>query len=1184
MPDEHDLNTTPADDASLDVTQPDTDSGATLMAADGWTPAPTDGSTVMGTLDASEAPTLIDIEAARSPDDTEPVEAIEVAPRPTSRVPTGRITPDKTPATEPTLLLVDSSPPAEGSTGSVPPKPDLGRTMVGSGGLDPNPDFAPRAQNPPRPPVDHTQPHIVPLQHTQIHVPDAAARPRATVPPAPRPAALTLPNTPRVPPPPRNEGRPLPPPSGMTQPTLPQQYSAPYQQTMPNTPAAPPPDRRLPPRPAAGAPPRRRRLLGCSPGCLMVFLGLMVTFCGGLTLITLVLTATLGADLENELQIQVAQIDDYDSFQSTFFYDRNGTLLYEAYTEGRRTNVRYEDFPPELINATIAIEDDSFFTNPGFEVQATGRAFLQYVGLSEGSTGGSTITQQLVRNVLFDQAYRSERSIQRKVEEIMLAFLLTQRRSKPDILALYLNEIYYGNRAYGAEAAARTFFDKSVNQLTLGEAALLAGLPQAPAYLDPFSPDSEVTDAVLYRWREVLDRMVAEGFITQTERDATIAAGLSFNPPTAPLRAPHFTVYAQSDYEQLMESIGVPGETVARGGYRVFTTVDLSINNQAQQIAAGQVANLAANGVSNAAVVVMQPLTGEILGMVGSIDYDNDAIDGRVNVATSLRQPGSTMKPFTYAAALEMGMSTADVLWDTPVTITGFDSYTPVNYDRAFHGPVRIRTALANSYNVPAVQTLRTIGVENFLNFLPRFGITSLGTDASLYGLSLTLGGGEITLLELTNGYATFANGGAHVPAAAILCVLDNQNRIVYQYENGCPRGDLTDTTINQQGYGQQAIDPRIAYFLSDVLADNGARTAAMGPNSPLNTGALASSVKTGTTDDFRDNWTVGYTRNVAVGIWVGNSDGTPMINSSGLTGAAPIWNAIMTGIHDNPDLLRKFALDGGLLSDQLDVPPGMSRAPLCSIPQLRDPAADCSASIQEWVLDGPAGVPDGQGGITYPAPEPANDQPPAAGPYLREVEPSIYRVVVQPIAPEVAAGIQFAVQPGQPQPPPPLYCQVPVEAIPFTPNAREQVFIAPPPVPEDAVSAEQYARNNGLAFLPSIACSTELLNAAPGAAAIGYTAIISSPAPGETLFSGIPIIGTASFPTGQGQYYKFEITGGQFGGEWRTLSDVRYDNVVGGQLDYLPDLQPGAYSLRLIIVGNDGNFASTYDVAFNRG
>ena len=1034
---------------------------------------------------------------------------------------------------------------------------DPKQTLAGSGGLDPNPDFSGGEAHR----GEYTVPHIVPFQHTMVHVPPE----RGTPPPQ------TLSAPPYQPPPRQPMTQPNQPytmPGGQPPGQYPPQYGQP---------GAPQPGQaRLPARKA-----RKRRILGCSPGCFMALVGVFVTFCGGLSLITLVLSATLGSRLEEQLQTQVAGFDDYRNFESTFFYDRTGELLYEAFSEGRRTNVEYEAFPVDLINATVAIEDDSFWSNPGFELQATGRAFLQYLGSPGDATGGSTITQQLVRNVLFDYAYRSERSPQRKIEEILLSVLLTQRRSKPEILALYLNEIYYGNLAYGAQAAAQALFGKDVAQLTLGEAALLAGLPQAPANLDPLNPDPDVQAAVYDRWRQVLDRMVVRNYITAQQRDETLSQGLAYNPPDAPMLAPHFTVYAQQAFAALMARLGYLPTDVTRGGWQIYTTLDLDMNNMAQQAAASQVAALAGNNVSNAAVLVTKPQTGEILAMVGSVDYDNDAIDGQVNVTIAQRQPGSTMKPFTYSGAMELGFTPADVIWDTPTDIAG---YRPVNYDNAFHGPVRLRTALANSYNVPAVQTLRLLGVENLLALMQRFGVESLGMDASLYGLSLTLGGGEITLLELTRGYSVFANGGVLVPTIAILCILDGEDNIVYEYENGCPSGNRTDTTVSEAGYGTQVLDPRIAFIISDVLADNAARSSAMGANSPLRTDSIGASVKTGTTNDIKDNWTVGYTRNVAVGVWVGNSRGEPMVNSSGLTGAAPIWNSVITSIYNNPDMRNTLAVEGQLQPDRADPPQGMSRQTLCDLFALRDPATDCAGTVSEWLLDGPAGLPDGNGGLIFPAQQAAPDgNPPQTGPWLQEIQPDIYRVLSQPIPPEIGSQIQFQQVSGQVAPPAPIYCQVPIEAASMAPGARDQLFIGPPPDAADAAQAETWARSNGLAFLPTIACDAGLLSLSPGAGGpIVITAQILSPTPGQVVSGETPVIGTVQFSPDQALYYKVEISGGQFGGNWVTVGDTHTNSVVNGQLEYLAALPPDNYQVRLVVVGHDGNFVQPpYTVPF---
>jgi penicillin-binding protein 1C len=1021
-----------------------------------------------------------------------------------------------------------------GNMPTIPAEPhDPNATLPGTGGLDPNPDLPPVRM--PEARAGYTVPHVVTQQQSHVSPPEHQrfVLPAATI-PVPPPVAAGRP-----------AGQPLP--------------------------------RRKAPR---------RGCLGCSPTCLAIVVGFMAIFCGGSALLGLIVTATVGSRIESQLQTQVDAVDRYEQFQSTFIYDRMGRLLYESFGEGRRTAVKYSEFPQMLIDATVAIEDDSFFTNPGIDVAATFRAFAQFVGVAQGATGGSTITQQLVRNVLFDFEYRAERSIQRKLEEIGLALILNQRKSKEDILALYLNEIYYGNLSYGAEAAAQTFFGKSVGALTLGEAALLAGLPQAPAELDPLNPDPVVQAAVDARWRTVLDRMVTMGKITNEERNDALRQGVTFVSPDISLKAPHFTVYAQAQLQDLMAELGYSPEQIARGGLKVYTTLDLDVNDLAQAAARDQVSRLAANNVGNAAVVVLKPLTGEIVAMVGSVDYNNDSIDGRVNVTTAVRQPGSTMKAFTYSAAMETGQTPGDVIWDTPTTIgiPGQAGYTPKNYDGRFHGPMNMRTALSNSYNIPAVQTLRRYGVDYLLGLMRRFGVASLSMDSSQYGLSLTLGGGEMSLLELTNAYAVFANQGAYVPTTAILCVLKSDDTILYQYENGCSRGNLSDQSVVRGGYGTQALDPRIAFIIGDILSDNAARSEAMGGRSPLYTPNIDSAVKTGTTNDYKDNWTVGYTRNLAVGVWVGNSRGEAMINSSGLTGAAPIWNAVLTSIYANPGVMAQdFAINGQLMPDQMDPPAGVSLREMCDVRSLLDPAADCRR-ISEWMLDSPAAVPDAEGNLIYP-PAPAPTVPAQSGPQLIQVSPGVYQVLAFRLAPEIASLIQFSVGVGQQPPPTPLYCQVPVELASMATGAQSLLFIAPPPVPEDAVAAEQYARGAGLAYLPTIACTPELLQSGgvPGYGPVVTTAVITSPQPGAVLSAETPIIGTVQFTPDLGKFYKVEIIGGGFA-EWTTFGSTHDNTVLNGVLEnlYVPGLAPGNYRIRLVIVDNTGGFLQApYEVPF---
>jgi penicillin-binding protein 1C len=1011
---------------------------------------------------------------------------------------------------------------------------DPRKTLPGSGGLDPNPDMTYRDER-----TVANMPSATMPQHTQ----PAEAHWQ-------RPAQAGIPSMQGayVPPPPVPAGKPLP-----------QRRPAP------------------------------RRIAGLRPGCLYAALGLLLTLCGGMTFMVIVATTAFIPYLESQWASELDRVDSYESFQSTFIKDRLGNDLFEVFNEGKRVQVDYSRFPANLINATIAIEDSSFWSNIGVDVPATTVALLRFIGASpdENTPGGSTITQQLVRNVLFEPQKRAERSAARKAEEIILAILLTQRKTKQEILALYLNEIYYGNLAYGAQTAAQVLFSKNVEDLTLGEAALLAGLPQAPAELDPLNPDPVVQTAVYARQRQVLDEMVEEGFITTAQRDEALAQGLTFNPQQTSLKAPHFTVYAQRELERIMQGLGYSPAELARGGFTVYTTIDQSINDLALNAARSQVAQLASNRVSNAAVLVLKPLTGEILAMVGSVDYDSTVIDGRVNVTTALRQPGSTMKPFTYSAAIERGMTPGDVIWDTPtdIGIPGQPTYTPRNYDGTFHGPMTMRSALANSYNIPAVQTLRLTGVDYLLSLMRRFGVTSLSSDAGLYGLSLTLGGGEISLVELVAGYSVFANLGAYVEPTAILCIVDNNNNAIYMYENGCPQSaNITASTYQRVGLGRQVLDPRIAFLITDIMSDNAARTPAMGSNSVLLTPNIPTSVKTGTTNDFKDNWTVGYTRNVAVGVWTGNNDGTPMSNVSGLAGAAPIWNAVIRGIYADPAMINAFAVGGQMLPDKPQPPGGMTLRQICDVRRLTDPSPTCPATINEWFLDGGVGIPDAEGNLQYQQPPTL----PQTGGYIQLVSPGVYQTYVVPLPPQVAATVQFNINPanGDKQPPPPRYCLV-QEGTPLNvPGIQDLLFIQGPVTSQgDAAEAERWAQNRGLAYMPSVACPADLSGLAGGVPGSSLNvAYISSPANGQTVSGNIPIIGTAQFDGTQVGYYHIFIRGGQFT-DWTPLGTQHFSPVTDGQLETLfaAGLPNGQYGLRLGLLTPDGQFVQTpYDITIN--
>jgi len=492
--------------------------------------------------------------------------------------------------------------------------------------------------------------------------------------------------------------------------------------------------------PAAPPAQKRRGCFGCLGRALIggILLLAMLIFGGVVVAGTLVYS-----NLSQEIEDGIAKLDaarDRETFETTQIFDRNGELLWEFFGEGKRTAVPISQIPSHLIHATVAVEDDSFYENPGADIPSLVAALVANLRNPNGRpVGASTITQQLVRHLAFDYEERTEISYNRKTKEIILAWIMNRDYSKDEIMEMYLNEIYYGNLAYGIEAAADTYFDKTAVDLTLAEASLLAALPQSPVDLDPLT---NLEGAKERQWL-VLNLMVSEGFITQDEAVAAYQAPLTFAPQEVSLEAPHFAVYVRQQLEALYGA-----EAVANGGLRVTTTLDLRYQRLAEQLAQQHVAAVGPeHNLTNAALVAMKPGTGEILAMLGSVNYRDESIDGHVNVALSLQQPGSSIKPLTYAAALSPGengepaWTAADLLWDVEVDYPQFngDTYSPVNYDGRFHGPVRLRTALANSYNVPAVLVLQDLGVPHMLAFAQQMGITTWDQDSSNYGLSLTL-------------------------------------------------------------------------------------------------------------------------------------------------------------------------------------------------------------------------------------------------------------------------------------------------------------------------------------------------------------------------------------------------------------------------------------------------------------
>jgi penicillin-binding protein 1C len=591
-------------------------------------------------------------------------------------------------------------------------------------------------------------------------------------------------------------------------------------------------------------------------------------------------------------------------FETTHILDRNGDILYEINdpSAGRRTYIPLDRMSPYLIAATLSTEDKDFYSHGGFDPLAIGRAFWQNITSGETVSGASTITQQLARAVLFTPEERGQRTYFRKVREAILSAEIERRYSKDKILELYLNEIYYGNLAYGVEAAAETYFGETASMLNLAEASFLAGLPQAPSVYDVYTN----RDVTLMRYQNVIMGMLALSiersciFVSNAPDPVcvdgpTAAAAIqeiqnrTFSPPTAAMRYPHWVQYIRTLLEERFDP-----QTIYRSGFTVYTTLDPELEDAAQQTVATQVSALAEKHVTDGALVAIRPSTGEILAMVGSPDFYNDVNAGQINMAVSpTRQPGSSIKPFTYLAAFEKGWTPATLIWDVPSEFppSGLPDdpnppYVPNNFDHKFHGPLTVRVALANSYNVPAVKALQFIGVyddpntpqkDGLVGMAERMGITSLTRPD--YGLSLTLGGGEVSLIEMTGGYAVIANGGVKIPPVAISKIVDFQGNLVYQYQP--PAGD-------------QVISAEHAFLMSSILSDNSARTPVFGSNSIVNL-PFQVAVKTGTSNDSKDNWTLGFTPDLAVGVWVGNADDSAMENTTGLTGAGPIWAEFMT-------------------------------------------------------------------------------------------------------------------------------------------------------------------------------------------------------------------------------------------------------------------------------------------------
>lgn len=575
---------------------------------------------------------------------------------------------------------------------------------------------------------------------------------------------------------------------------------------------------------------------------------------------------------------------------STKIYDRNGVLLYKIYKNKNRTIVPLSKIPQQVRLATLAAEDAEFYGHPGFSVRGIFRSLVRNIQRGE-ITGGSTITQQLVKNALLSP----EKTVTRKIKEIILSVEVELTYSKDAILEMYLNEVSYGSTAYGIEEASQLYFGKNVDQLDVSEAALLAGLPKSPTKFSPFGGNP---DLALVRQKEVLRLMRINGFISKDEEQKAGDEKLSLAPNRTEMKAPHFVMYVR---DALVDKYGE--EMVEKGGLEVTTTLDYGIQKMAEEVVSQEIDKLTNFHVGNGAALVLTPKTGEILAMVGSKDYFDIRAGGNVNVTTRLRQPGSSIKVVNYAHALSHDYTPATILDDSPVTFAtaGSPLYSPKNYDGEFRGRLPLRNALAESRNVPAVKVLASYGVANMIELGRRMGITTWD-DPSRFGLSLTLGGGDVKLIDLARVYATIANLGEKPNMTSMLKVTNYKGETLE--ENGCISNSLIPISYAAEAQydsceKEGVLDPRVAYLLIDILKDNGARAPEFGINSALvirNHPEVAA--KTGTSNDLKDNLTLGFNQKYLVAVWVGNNDSTPMARiASGITGAAPIWNKIMTSL-----------------------------------------------------------------------------------------------------------------------------------------------------------------------------------------------------------------------------------------------------------------------------------------------
>jgi len=716
-------------------------------------------------------------------------------------------------------------------------------------------------------------------------------------------------------------------------------------------PAAPPERPFTPPvlyRPAKRGASWIRRIL---VALLLLLVGLLAAAAVGL--------AILSRDLPS---IDVLEGPARLGFKTAQIFDRTGELLWEINDPngGRRTVVPLAEISPTMVQATLAAEDINFYDHQGVDPVATARS--AWITLSgEGLTGGSTITQQLVRNAVLDPEEARQTTVRRKLRELILATQVDQRYSKDQILELYLNRVYYGNQSYGIEAAAQGYFGKSARELSLAEASLLAGLVQSPSRYDPTRRDvARTADGMPVlakdRQRYVLENMAMHAMITRDQARAAYDERLSIKGREVDLKAPHWVMYVRDQIEQQLGD-----RTLYEAGLRIYTTLDLAYNERLQQVLEANKDVIHEQGGNNAALISVDPKTGEILGFLGSIDYDDAEIDGQVNVLTSERQPGSSIKPVAYAASFLKGWVPGQAIDDNRQCWQDRpgNQWCPVNFDNRFHGQTTARTALGNSINIPAVKTLEFVGVPAAIDLGTRMGITTWGPDSGKnVGLSLVLGGAEVRPIDMAQVYTTFANNGRKVPLLAVRQVVDGQGGVLFDYK---------------PPPGEQVLDPRAAYMINHILSDPAAKLFTYGRNTPLNFKDRQVASKTGTTDNYRDTWTDGYAPNLAIVVWVGNTNGEPMKQALSSMTAGRIWPQAMQMSFDTL----------GLKPEEFVRPDGIEEGQVCGDTALRPGEPGCRTDLffaGQAPKPQPTSAPTAEPAATSapePTPEPEPTPPP---------------------------------------------------------------------------------------------------------------------------------------------------------------------------------------------------------------